>query len=95
MFLLLEAGALFLWRNYTDQIGVPSADEKCMYWAGTHYKPIKWGEVRANIPIVPLDVKKLNTLKKIYLSDTLTGKSIGHVWHSSVNKRHELWSVSS
>jgi len=92
--LLLEAGAIFLWRNYTDRISVPTADEGCMYWAGTHYEPIKCEDVKGDLPVIHLDVKKLNNLKKIYLSDTLTQKSLGKVWYSRVDKKHEFFTDS-
>jgi len=92
--LLIEAGALFLWRNYTDRISVPAVDERCMYWAGTHYEPIKCEDIKGDLPVIHLDLKKLNNLKKIYLSDTLTQKSLGKVWYSSVDKKHEFFTDS-
>ena len=93
--LLLEAGAIFLWRNYTDRISVPTADEGCMYWAGTHYEPIKCEDVKGDLPVIHLDVKKLNNLKKIYLSDTLTQKSLGKVWYYGYGKqKHEFFTDS-
>ena len=92
--LLAGIGAFLFWDYYSGTIRMPSPDEKCMYWTGDHYEPIKCNEKVSNVPIVPLDIKTLRLLKKINSFDTLTKNAIGKVWYSSIGGQHEFFTDS-
>lgn len=95
LILLLAGIGTFLFLEYfPGTIRMPSPDEKCMYWTGDHYEPIKCNEKVSNVPIVPLDIKTLRLLKKINSFDTLTKNAIGKVWYSSIGGQHEFFTDS-
>lgn len=95
IFLLLEALVYFAWQNYSERISLPKADEQCMFWTGNHYEPINCKKRIDGVPVIPLDKKKLNSLIRINLPDTLTEKSLGKVWYSGFGKaEHEFFTDS-
>lgn len=92
--LFTGTGAFLLWDYFKNTIRMPSSDEKCMYWTGDHYEPIKCDEKIINVPILPLNIKKLTLFKKINSFDTLTKNAIGKVWYSSIGGQHEFFTDS-
>ena len=94
-FILLGAGIYFLIQNITNEtIRQPMPEEKCMYWTGNHYEPVKCNEKIKNATIVPLNLQILNNLKKINLTDTLTSYSLGKVWYSKIEGKREFFTDS-
>jgi len=95
MLILLVVGIFFLVVKITvDTTGQPSADEKCMYWTGNHYKPVKCNEKVENANVAPLNPRALNNFKKIDLVDTLTKYSLGKVWYSKIDGKCEFFTDS-
>jgi len=95
MLILLAVGIFFLaGKITTDTIRQPSAAEKCMYWTGNHYEPVKCEEKIENATIVPLNLWTLNNLKRIDLTDTLTKYSLGKVWYSKIDGKYEFFTDS-
>ncbi|MBB6270032.1 hypothetical protein HDF26_000459 [Pedobacter cryoconitis] len=90
----LGVGGFFSMGITTDTIRQPLADEKCMYWTGSHYEPVKCDEKIKNVTIIPINLRTLNSLKKIDLTDTLTRYSLGKVWYSKIDGKREFFTDS-
>jgi hypothetical protein len=60
--------------------------EKCMYWATDHYEPISCNEHSGDALVIAFDAERFHSFKKINRPDTITRKSIGHVWYAKINK---------
>ncbi|RQO65859.1 hypothetical protein DBR43_26790 [Pedobacter sp. KBW06] len=94
--IFLVAGAtFFLWKDKTPSTlnGFLPA-QKCMYWKGDHYEPVDCNEKITASPVVPLNIRKLNTFKKITLPDTLTKNSLGKVWYIRTGNQREYFTDS-
>lgn len=95
LLLFIIEASFFLWeRGFYRGPKTPSADEKCMYWTGTYYEPIKCDAKIKGAMIIPIDNRLVNSFKKINLPDTLTRNSIGKVWYMGVGKNHEYFTDS-
>lgn len=93
--LLCSTGIFLLLKKMNaETIRQPTAEEKCMYWTGTHYEPVKCDEKIENVTIIPINLQALNNLKKIDLTDTLTSYSLGKVWYSKIDGKHEFFTDS-
>ncbi|CAH0190593.1 MULTISPECIES: hypothetical protein [unclassified Pedobacter] len=59
--LLLSIGSIsFLaWERMATSVRMPKAGETFMYWDGDHYEPVKDGEQKAGVTIIPLNLKIL------------------------------------
>lgn len=93
--LLLAQGTYLLWNGYLNKVRAPKPDEHCMYWTGRHYEPINCKQQIIGVPIIPLDVEKLNSLKRITEQDTLTTNSLGKVWYTGRGNHHAFYTDSS
>lgn len=80
-----------VWENWSTTVRMPKAGENFMYWDGDHYVPVKKGEQRAGVSIIPLDLKTLQQQRKITLPDTLTKYSLGKVWYKGYGSNHEYF----
>lgn len=83
--------SFIVWENWSTTVRMPKADEKHMYWDGDHYEPVKEGEQKAGVSIIPLDLKTLQQQRKITLPDTLTKHSLGKVWYKGYGSNHEYF----
>jgi len=89
----------FIFQHYTKVGFSPlhhpfSGEEQCMYWAGDQYKPVLCNVKIENRPVYALDIEKLEHLRMITKSDTITKKSIGHLWYAKINGKIEFYSAS-
>lgn len=66
----------------------------CMYWAGDHYEAVACDQQVSNALVVPVDRTRLKYFKKIARPDTITLKSISHVWYSKINNKIEFFTAS-
>ncbi|TCD29605.1 hypothetical protein EZ456_00895 [Pedobacter psychrodurus] len=94
--LLLSIGSIsfIVWENWSTAVRMPKAGEKHMYWNGDHYEPIKEGEQKAGVTIIPLDIKTLQQQRKITIPDTLTKYSLGKVWYKGYGSNHEYFTLN-
>jgi len=80
-----------VWENWSTTVRMPKAGEKHMYWDGDHYEPVKEGDQKPGVSIIPLDLKTLKQQRKITLPDTLTEYSLGKVWYKGYGSNHEYF----
>lgn len=90
--LLLVSGFFFLLKK--NAVTQPSAGENCMYWAVDHYEPVKCDEKIKDVTLIPINRKALNSLRKINVIDTLTSYSLGKVWYTRIDGKHEFFTDS-
>lgn len=90
--LLLVCTASFaVWERRAKMVRMPESGEKFMYWDGDHYEPVKEGDQKPGVSIIPLDLKTLQQQRKITLPDTLTKYSLGKVWYKGYGSNHEYF----
>ena len=89
--LLLTGGSIF-WLSKSKSS--PLSPEKCMYWVEDHYEPIDCNGKFVDVPIVPLDIRKLSRFKKITIPDTLTTNSLGKTWYIRTGNQREYFTDS-
>jgi hypothetical protein len=80
-----------------DMIGgtnSPDATEKCMYWDGNSYVPIKCEKKAINPAVIPLDINILKGFRRIKWADTLTKRAIGVVWYAKSGAKYEFFTDS-
>lgn len=92
--LFISSTSFVAWENSATAVRMPESDEKCMYWDGDHYEPVKCDAQINGVTIIPLDLKKLQHQRKINLPDTLTTYSLGKVWYKGFVKDHEYFTDS-
>jgi hypothetical protein len=93
--LLFISGTSFMvWERMPTTVRTPNGDENSMYWDGDHYEPVKEGEQKPGVTIIPLDLKTLKGQRKINLPDTMTKYSLGKVWYKGRGKDHEFFTDS-
>jgi len=91
--LTITSISFMAWERMVTSVRKPNPDEKFMYWDGDHYEPVKEGEQKAGVTIIPLDLKLLQQQRKITLPDTLTKYSLGKVWYKGYGKAHEYFTA--
>lgn len=84
----------FLWQENTLSIKQPEANEKCMYWTGYHYEPISCDKTADNSIIVPLNMNKMKSMKKLPFFTKVTKRDIGRMWWGKVDGRPEYFTDS-
>jgi hypothetical protein len=89
--LFIGSTSFVAWEHRFMAVRTPHADEKCMYWDGDHYEPVKCDAQIAGATIIPLDLKTLQQQRKITLPDTLTKYSLGKVWYKGYGSNHEYF----
>jgi hypothetical protein len=97
-FCVLLVALTLIYQHYTkavfNSLHQPlSGDEQCMYWAGDQYKPVLCNVEMERTPVYALDPDKVQHLKMITKSDTITRKSIGHLWYAKVNGNIEFYTA--
>lgn len=66
----------------------------CMYWNGDHYETVACDQQVDNALVIAADSSRVKYFKKITRPDTVTLKSIGHVWYSKINNKIEFFTAS-
>lgn len=89
--LFIGSTSFVAWERMDTSVRTPKADEKCMYWDGDHYEPVKCDTQIAGATIISLDLKLLQQQRKITLPDTLTKYSLGKVWYKGYGSNHEYF----
>ena len=79
----------------TGAANVPGPEEKCMYWDGNRYVPVKCEKELVNLAIIPLDRNVLKGFKRISWPDTLSKNSIGEVWYAKRAGKYEFFTDST
>lgn len=64
---------------------IDKRDSSCMYWTGYCYEAVSCNQQISNALIIPADTLKLHYFKKINRPDTISTKSLGHIWYSKIN----------
>lgn len=90
--IVFGGGGFLYWQDKTDRETI-TKDEKCMYWNGNNYEAISC-EQSVNTIVIPLNIQKLKSLKKITDFDTLTESDLGKVWYAKVKNRNEYFTDS-
>ena len=95
-FCVLLVALMLIYQHYTNTVFNPlhqplSGEEQCMYWAGDQYKPVLCNVKMEHTPVYALDPEKVQHLRKITKSDTITKKSIGRLWYAKVNGNIEFY----
>lgn len=89
--LFISSTSFVVWERMATTVRMPKAGEKCMYWDGDHYEPVKCDTQIAGATIISLDLKLLQQQRKITLPDTLTKYSLGKVWYKGYGSNHEYF----
>jgi len=94
--LLLSIGSVsfMIWERLPTTVRTPNTDEKVMYWDGDHYEPVRAGEQKPGVTIIPLDLTLLQQQRKINLPDTMTKYSLGKVWYKGYKDNHEYFTAA-
>lgn len=89
---LLAFGASIL--TYYNRIESRTIDqnENCMFWNKYRFEAVDCGK-EIDAEKIPLDVKRLKSLKRITKPDTLTKNSIGKVWYAKINGKPEFYTA--
>lgn len=67
--------------------------EQCMCWAGDHYRSISCREKLSGSETFGMDSLQMAHFKKITRPDTLTQRSLGHVWYSKIDGDVEFYTA--
>jgi len=86
LLLLCTSGGGLFWAWYAKK-----NKEQCMCWAGDRYRSISCREKIAGSDIFGLDSLQMVNFRKITRPDTLTQKSLGHVWYSKIDGDIEFY----
>lgn len=70
-----------------------TGQEQCMFWTGDHYQPVLCSEKVGKTPVYALDRQKVDRLKMIMRPDTITKKSVGHIWYAKINGKIEFYTA--
>lgn len=89
--LVIAGGGIYFLGNRRSLL---SGNEKCMYWTGDHYQLVSCDKKLGDVPVYGLDSLKTQGFKKITRPDTLTQRSIGHVWYSKINGEVEFFTAA-
>lgn len=73
---------------------MPTSNQKCMYWTGKQFRPIECGAKNVRGSIVPLNLGTLKNQRRLFMTDTLTKRSLGKVWYLKRNGQHEFFTDS-
>ena len=84
IFLIIGRIIFFVWDLKVNQIRMPDAGEKCMYWTGNHYEPIKCDEQVGFEPVMPLNMEQLKKQRKISSWDPITKTELKRSWYEKV-----------
>lgn len=71
---------LYIWEINASSIKQPLNNEKCMYWTGYHYAPIKCDEIKDGVIVIPLDRIKLERMRMVPFFVKVTKSDIGKLW---------------
>lgn len=94
LLLLIGRFSYFAWgRTQGRAIRMPRADEKCMYWVGNHYEPVRCDDRSINAVKIPLNLETLKSLEKINEADTLTKADINKKWYAKINGKPEYFTA--
>lgn len=75
-------GVYVIWqREGSRQMSFGKVNTGCMYWADDHYEQVPCNEERKGRLILPLNVEKMKSFKRITREDTITERSIGKVYY--------------
>ncbi len=88
LLLLCASGGGIFWAWNTKQ-----NKEQCMCWAGDHYRSVSCREKLSGADIFGMDSLQMARFKKITRPDTLTQKSLGHVWYSKIDGDVEFYTA--
>lgn len=94
LLLFITSISYIAWERMATTVRMPKAGEKHMYWDGDHYEPVKDGEQKAGVTIIPLNLKILKQQRKINLPDTMTTYSLGKVWYKGYKDNHEYFTAA-
>ncbi|KLT64791.1 hypothetical protein [Pedobacter sp. BMA] len=84
----------FFWQENTLSIREPEADQKCMYWTGYHYEPISCDKTADNSIVIPLDLNRMKSMKKLPFFIKVTKRDIGRLWWGKVDGSPEYFTDS-
>ncbi|WP_183567679.1 hypothetical protein [Mucilaginibacter sp. SP1R1] len=90
LILAISGAGFYITRNRTVDPGI----QKCMFWTGDHYQPVSCNQNMDETPVYALDTQKTQRFKKITKPDTLTSRSIGHVWYSKIDGTVEFYTAA-
>ncbi len=83
-----------IWRQErNNQLAPGDANTGCMYWAGDHYEAMPCNEERKDRFKLPMDTEKMKNFRRIILEDTITEKSIGHVYYIKIGGGIEFYTA--
>ena len=94
LFAVAGTGFFLSGGSRVGSVREPLSDEKCMYWTGEHYEPIKCDKSIKHADVMPLNLEMLYGLRRINATDTLTKYSLGKVWYSKIRGKHEFFTDS-
>lgn len=83
--------AFYLWNQKVNQIRMPLPGEKCMYWTGNHYEPVKCDAYIAGATIIPLDLMRLKNQQKIPAVKLVTKTELKQAWYTKIDGEPELY----
>lgn len=87
LLLCASGGAIFwIWNAKKSQ-------EQCMCWAGDHYRSISCREKLPGSEILGMDSLQMAQFRKITRPDTLSQRSLGHVWYSKIDGDVEFYTA--
>ncbi|QPH37839.1 hypothetical protein [Pedobacter endophyticus] len=92
--LIVARVVIYFWDSKVNQIRMPLPDEKCMYWTGSHYEPVKCNTYIAGATIVPLDIERLKNQRKIPAVEPVSKTQLKRAWYAKVDGEPELYSDS-
>ncbi|WP_316799018.1 hypothetical protein [Pedobacter frigidisoli] len=94
--ILLAIGKLsfYIWEQEVLVKREPKPSEKCMYWTGYDYEPISCDKTADNSIIIPLDLNRMKSMKKLPFFTKVTKRDIGRLWWGKIDGRPEYFTDS-
>jgi len=89
--LILARVVIYFWDSKVNQIRMPLPDEKCMYWTGIHYEPVKCDTYIAGATIVPLNMERLKNQRKIPAIEPVSKMELKKAWYTKIDGEPELY----
>jgi hypothetical protein len=70
-----------------------SGPQFCMFWAGDHYQGINCNQKLGDTLVIAMDSVRLVGFRKVMQIDTVTERSIGHLWYARPDGVLELYTA--
>jgi len=93
--LIVATTSIIVWKGYNIRIAkIDDPNAKCMYWKEDHYERIACNETVGGATVINVNEKKLANFRRIMIPDTLTEYSLGKVWYTKINGKHQFFTDS-